>query len=332
MTYPTRASAERWLSIQEADLVRGTYRAPSRASQTVSDYVTAYIEARPIKTSSRTRYRENIALHLLPHPIAKKRLDAVTADDVRAWWATLNEATGPTAARHAYQLVKAAMRQAEDDDLILRNPCRLRMSNPRRERPTASLTEVLALADAMPPRYRMMVLVAAFYAPRKGELMALTRADVEGGGLSISKRFYAMTGGLDLDVPKTAAGRRRVTPIPALDAMLADHLATYVRPEPDALVFTTRNGTPVRNLTSQWTRARAQVGRPDLAWHDLRHVGATLLRMNGATDEEIQARLGHTHMDMTRLYLHSTSDHSRQISERLSDLLEAQGGRPRMDT
>ncbi len=40
-------------------------------------------------------------------------------------------------------------------------------------------SEVDALADAVPPRYRALVLLAAWCSLRLGELAALTRADLD---------------------------------------------------------------------------------------------------------------------------------------------------------
>ena len=47
------------------------------------------------------------------------------------------------------------------------------------ERPVLSVTEVYTLADAIDPRYRALVLLAAFGGLRWGELAAPRRVDVD---------------------------------------------------------------------------------------------------------------------------------------------------------
>ncbi len=47
------------------------------------------------------------------------------------------------------------------------------------ERPTATVAQVYALADKMPGRFRVLVLVAALTGLRWGELIALRRCDVD---------------------------------------------------------------------------------------------------------------------------------------------------------
>ncbi|MGI8457648.1 MAG: hypothetical protein ACR2LI_06015 [Propionibacteriaceae bacterium] len=70
---------------------------------------------------------------------------------------------------------------AADDELIRLNPCRIRGAGNEHpaERPILTLPEVMRLADSIDPRYRMLVLLAAFGSLRWGELMALLRSDFD---------------------------------------------------------------------------------------------------------------------------------------------------------
>jgi integrase len=47
------------------------------------------------------------------------------------------------------------------------------------ERPTATIAQVFAVADAMPPRFSALIVVAALSGLRCGELAALRRQDVD---------------------------------------------------------------------------------------------------------------------------------------------------------
>lgn len=73
------------------------------------------------------------------------------------------------------------MGTATDDGRIKRNPCRIKGAGQHRtpERPFASVVQVFALAAAVPDRYRVLILAAAFTGLRWGELIALRRCDVE---------------------------------------------------------------------------------------------------------------------------------------------------------
>jgi integrase len=72
---------------------------------------------------------------------------------------------------------------AVDDELIRRNPCRITGAGTEssRERPVASPAQVRALVGAMPERWEALVLLAVSSSLRWGELMALTKPDVDLG-------------------------------------------------------------------------------------------------------------------------------------------------------
>ena len=65
--------------------------------------------------------------------------------------------------------------------MIKRNPCRIKGAGQEEspERPTLTIPQVYALADAVGQRYRALVLLAMFSSLRWGELGALRRCDID---------------------------------------------------------------------------------------------------------------------------------------------------------
>ncbi|NUT52426.1 MAG: hypothetical protein HOV94_34820 [Saccharothrix sp.] len=59
------------------------------------------------------------------------------------------------------------MNTALDDIRIKRNPCRIKGADQEKalERPVASVDQVFTLAEAVPPRFRVLILAAAFNRP-----------------------------------------------------------------------------------------------------------------------------------------------------------------------
>src|SRR5581483_3002811 len=101
--------------------------------------------------------------------------------------------------------------------------------------------------------------------------------------------------------------------------LLAEHLETYAGPE---RVFVGRSGQPMRGdaLRLAFQRARAEVGLPQLRFHDLRHTGQTLAAEAGASLADLMRRLGHSSMVAAKRYLHATDSRDRQIAAALSRL------------
>ena len=138
--------------------------------------------------------------HLLP-AFGAMRLDEITPLAVRDWHASYGGRT-PSARAKAYRVLHAIMATAADDDeLIAANPCRIRRGgkDPRQRRiNVATEAEVAAVAAAVRPQWRMLVLLAAWCQLRFGELAELRRRDVDldAGVLMITRAVSRTPGGL----------------------------------------------------------------------------------------------------------------------------------------
>ena len=359
-TFPNRTDAARWVDVQHADLVRGTWQAPIKASASpsVAVYVARWIEEHPTaRQSTKELYRGLLRTCITP-TLGRASVAGLTPAAVRRWHHGLGERLAADAERRsaelqakgrqgsaasvrdgaarqaqAYRLLRAAMTTAVEDGLRQVNPCTIRgASTPRRAvgraRPVTdrllSPSQVADTAAAMPARYRVLVLMAAWSGLRQGELLALTRADLDLDAVPtrvmVRKAVRrADNGQVRVDVPKTASSVRAVTlPAPLAEALRV-HLEEFVASERDALVFATRTGTtPARsNLGATWRRACAKAGVPQVRLHDLRHVAQVFAAEAGATLPELMARLGHATPAAALVYLHARNERDAVIAEAL---------------
>ena len=120
----------------------------------------------------------------------------------------------------------------------------------------------------MPDRYKAMVLSGAFAGLRWGEAAGLTRAsiDVLRSRITIASTAVEVRGHVTLgNEPKTSRSKRTVPVARSVMRRLEKHLADFVGPEPDALVFTAPRGGPLaRSLFSRrvWSRPSSVPGSP----------------------------------------------------------------------
>lgn len=150
---------------------------------------------------------------------------------------------------------------AVEDGSIRANPCNIKGAGQHEsdERRVATLEQVFALAEAIQPRYRLVVLLATFTSLRYGEIMGLRR-----GGFTLGDRKVKIdrahiqpdTGPTFDGDPKTNSGRTVSLPaflVPEVEA----HLAEFVGPAPDAYVFLGPKGArPARsNFHTIWDKA-----------------------------------------------------------------------------
>lgn len=129
-----------------------------------------------------------------------------------------------------------------------------------------------------------------------------------------------------ITTPKSDAGIRDIVAPPHILPELAAHLIEHCAPGPDGLMFPAVGGQHLGVSTFQrwFNHARAEAGRDDLRFHDLRHTGATMAAQAGATLAELMGRLGHTSASAALRYQHIAEDRDRALAQRLSKLAETE--------
>lgn len=335
-TFKTKAEAERAFASAITDQQKGAWVAPSDGRVTLETYATTWVATRlttrgePLRPRVQELYQGYLDNHILP-TLGSAPLGQLTTVTVRRWHsALLSGGLGRSTAAKCYRLLRAILNTAVEDRHLVTNPCTIKGAGVEaaEERAIPDLQQVFALADAVAARYRALVLLAAFGGLRKGELFGLRRADIDLLHRVIeirSQRQESKSGEQLIGPPKTAAGRRTLALPEEVVPAIEEHLATWVAPEPHALVFVGEKGDGVRAGVWQreWDRARRSVGLPDLHLHDLRHVAGTLAAATGAGTKEIMRRLGHATQDAALRYQHATDERDRVLASGIDQLIRA---------
>ena len=326
-TFRTKADADRWLSTVESDLSRGTWLDEVLGREPFGIYARAWLRDHP---KMGPRYREtcqrNLRLHLAP--LLDASLRAITPAVVREWYAAaLRGSGGRTSIMQSYRLLRAVMNTAVRDGAITKNPCQIpgAGSDRAKERPIATPSQVAVLIEAITPRYRAAVLLAAWCGLRRGEVLGLLPADVDLAVGTVSVRrnrveLLATPTAFDAE-PKTDAGKRTVAIPPHVLPVLAEHMTSWAGP---SRVFIGRDGRPMRGdaIRQAFDRARRSAGMPGFRFHDLRHTGQTLAASTGATIKDLMRRLGHASPAASYRYLHAVDGRDAEIAAALSNLAE----------
>lgn len=338
-TFGARIDAEAFVVAKRREIDRGMWDATDddkREAITFGAYAAAWVEGRqvsgrPIKDRTREHYSAILDDHLLP-TFGSRQVAAIRPADVRAWYAA-TLADKPTMRSHAYSLMRTIMGSAVTDELIDANPCRItgagRAKRVHKIRP-ASVDELAIVTAAMPERLRLMVIFASWCAMRFGETVELRRGDIDLTDEVIRIRRAAVRtqgGTFAITTPKSDAGIRDVAIPPHIIPQIENHLTNFVGKKRDSLIFPNDNDGHLQpsTLYRHWYKARAEAGRPDLRWHDLRHSGAVLAAATGASLAELMARLGHSTPQAAMRYQHAAQGRDREIAALLSKIA-ANGG------
>ncbi|WP_229783451.1 tyrosine-type recombinase/integrase [Pilimelia anulata] len=337
-TFATKRDADLWLTRVESDMIAGSWRDPDLGTEQLGGYLTDWIDHRPnLRPRTVDLYRWLNRKYIEP-TLSGKMLKNITPGMVREWRANLlADGIAATMVAKAYRLLRAVLNTAVDDELIRRNPCRIPGAGTERpaERPTATVAQVLTLADTVPARFRALILLAAFTGLRYGELAALRRQDVGEDFDTIDVRATLVersTGELLFGPPKTDAGVRRVTVPKAIRPDVSHHFENYVGDAADALVFTTITGAVLRRSgfqrSARWTQSVIDAGLPGFHFHDLRHTG-NKLAAPGSSLADLMARMGHASTRAAMIYQHAAQEQDREIADRLSGHIKKERDRAR---
>lgn len=329
--FPRKIDAERFAATLEADKVRGEWTDPALGRVTFAEYVTSW---RPATDRLAAGTRQNIdgrlRNHLLPH-FGDMPLAAIRPAHVRGWVSVMiGKGLAPSTVKAAYWLLGDILGAAEVDRCIARSP--LAAMDPRKDLPRdgaheemvfLDAGEVARLAEAIAPRWRALVYLAAYGGLRFGELAALRtpRLDLLRGTVDVAESLSDVSGELAFKGTKT--GARRTVSLPRfLAEMLGEHVGRH--PAQDDLVFSSAQGLPLRRrlfYRRHYKPAVTLAGLDErLRFHDLRHTCAALLIAQGAHAKEIQERLGHSTIRLTfDRYGHLLPS----LDERLRDGLQA---------
>lgn len=324
-TFRTKTDADRWLTTVEADLSRGVWLNEDLGCQSFGNYARGWLRDHP---KMGPRYRETCARNLRLHlqPLDDVPLQAITPTVVREWYAVAMRGSGGRASiMQSYRFLRAVLNTAVRDGAIAKNPCQIpgAGSDRAKERPVASPDEVVALMEAITPRYRAAVLLAAWCGLRRGEVLGLRRADIDlrAGTVTVRhNRVELLESPVAFDTdPKTDAGKRTVVIPPHVLPVLAEHMASWAGED---RVFVGRDGAPMRGnaVRLAFERARHRAGMPGFRFHDLRHTGQTLAAATGATTKDLMRRLGHASPAAANRYLHTVDGRDAEIASALSAL------------
>lgn len=339
-------------------------RVSTRRRGSLDDYLETWISVTlrvrvaggDLRESTRATYAGKLRRYVIGTKLGGMQLEEIRPPDVREWLAWLSTrqtarrdpATGkyrlmsPGGVRLVYRVLRAALADAVDDEILRRSPT-AGVKPPKARKPKADpleLADALAILEAARGD-RLEALWGAFLylGLRHGEAIALRWEDLDlaGGKVDVRRSAGWITDPeertrvrVEGDT-KTEASEAEV-PLPAVvvEALKAhqarqriERLASpvWVRPE---LVFASEAGTLLdnSNVRRKWVALCGRAGVRAVRIHDLRHTTASLLYLAGVPVETISKILRHESPTVTReIYAHVFASLRHDAVDALSVLL-----------
>lgn len=341
----TKKEAERAMHEFITELEKGIYVANSNIS--ITEWVNTWLEVYIIPNVSPTtlsRYQGMIKRYITP-VIGHIPVQQLTTLAVQSWVNGLKispssgKEMSAATIKHAYHVLKGAMDKAVLAGIIYRSPCTGIML-PKGQKKQAVIydeKQIRQLLDAAAGTEMELVIdMELCLGVRRGELLGLEWGDIDWGNnqVKIIRNRVVVDGKSVVKEPKTATSVRTLdVPLPLMQKLRKHkmqclsnklrlgqaYIATdYVIVHPD--------GKPIypEYLSQMLTKLQEKAGLPKCRFHDLRHLCASIMLLQGVNVKVAQERLGHKDISTTmNIYSHVLPSSAKEAAEKIGQLVYA---------
>lgn len=244
---------------------------------TLEEALKKYIESKSnVLSPTAIRGYETLIRNTYPE-LLQIRIQKLTSQDIQNWVNRYSLDHSPKSVANAHGLISAVLSVYEPS---LRFNTKLPEKR-KIERYIPSDSDIKKLLEAIEgSEMEKAVLLAAFGTLRRGEICALTDADINGNTITISKaKVRSNKGGMVTKAPKTFSSNRSVEyPHFVIEKFKGIH-GQLVKMHPE-------------DISKNFGKILKQIGLPHFRFHELSHYSASIMHAIGIPDQYIMARGG----------------------------------------
>ncbi|MCY0864467.1 MAG: tyrosine-type recombinase/integrase [Sulfobacillus sp.] len=342
-TFDTKREAKAWAETEAAKYREDPNRKPP-SEETLEEFVATWLATmQPPRIRPTTWRAYEQKLRYAVEALGTRRLRDLTTQDIQRFYADLGQRVSARTVTHVHRVLAQALSDAEDWNLIPRNPARRakppRVVDPDLHVPTIEESRQL-LRAVEGHRLRALWIWLVFTGTRRGEALGLRWSDIDWERRQAVIR-QALTGEARtraLGPVKTRTGVRVIDLPDVVMQALRQHrqqqrlerlAAGSAWANADDLVFTTRLGKWLdpQNVYRDFKTVLRKAGLPaTIRLHDLRHAMATQWLAAGVPIKVVAERLGHSDVGFTlRVYGHVLAGQQAEAAAQMEAILLGDG-------
>lgn len=306
---------------------------------TVSDLVQDYIDSREIKGAKANTIKGYGSIKKkFNEDIGRRPARSLTTYQIERYivsWVK-NDGLSAKTIKNMISLLRSSYKKAIKSGLLSENPCD-NVELPKIKKPdikTLSSKEIDLFMDMLRKEsldFQVLCELALFCGMRRGEILGLTRNDVDvaEGVIRIRRARYLVNGDTIIDEPKTERSKRNL----ACPQFVIDDIVRLIAEHEeysDCEYLIQYVGEPIAPDYASW-QVRHFIDKmelPHVTLHGLRHTFATMLNASGDFDlADISSALGHSNISTTMNIYVNVFDGASRSSRRISDSLEKKYGK-----
>lgn len=316
--FPRSKDAKAW----EREFLQKQQGSPDMTFQALYDLYIEDISHR-LKDSTVRNRKGRCKNRILPY-FKDKPVNQISPTDIRTWQNMLLESGyKDTYLRGIHEQLSIIMNYAVKYYHLPQNPCRTAGPIGKKEAHRVDFWTQQEFKNFIEhvsnPQYAMAFNILYYTGLRVGELLALTRADVdlEAATLSVTKTYDRVSGNDIITTPKTSNSIRTVTLPPFLVKYLADYINRLYDIQPTDRLFPFTRDT----LKRAKKKACTVSGVKFIRTHDIRHSHVSMLIDLGFSPLLIAERIGDTVDMVNNIYGHLYPNRHREVADKLQDVV-----------
>ena len=341
----SKKDAERALHEFITELERGIYVEDDKVciSEWIKTWLDVYITPN-VSPTTLERYQGMIKRYIDPM-IGHTQVQKLTTLAVQAWVNNLkiSPATGKEMSaatiKHTYHVLNGAMDKAVLAGIIYRSPCTGIMLPKGQKKPPVIFNEAQIkqlIQAAKGTEMELVIDMELCLGLRRGELLGLRWCDIdwENNQIHIVQNRVVVNSKSLVKEPKTEAGIRIIDAPEMLMKKLRLHRGKCIenRMKMGAgytvtdYIIVNRDGKPTypEFLTQSFTKLLEKAELPKCRFHDLRHLCASIMLLQGVNVKVAQERLGHKDIATTmNIYSHVLPSSAKEAAEKIGQLVYA---------
>lgn len=316
---------------------------------TIAEWIDTWLEVYIVENVSPTTYSRYVGMinRYIKPLIGTIQVSELTTLAVQAWVNNLKispvsgKEMAAATVKHAYHVLKGSMDKAVLAGIIPRTPCTGIMLPKGQKKPAVVYDEVQIkelIAAAKGTEMELIIDIELCLGLRRGELLGLRWKDIdwEKNQIHIVHNRVVVKGkSVDKD-PKTETSRRTVDVPAQLIQKLRQHknncLANRLRLGPSYTVtdyvIVHPDGRPIypEYVTQLFKKLQKKAGLPECRFHDLRHLCASIMLMQGVNVKVAKEHLGHKDITTTmNIYTHVLPSVAKEAAQKIGALVYEAG-------
>ena len=275
-----------------------------------------------LKERSIKNKRYMIGVHILPY-FENKKMNEITPSDIIQWQNAMREkGYAQTYLRMVQNQITALFTHASSIYNLSNNPCKRvkKMGKPDADKldfwTKEEYDKFISLIE-VGSRYYVIFEILFWTGIREGELLALTKSDVDfqNNRMSITKTYYRTERRDVITVPKTEQSVRVIELPEFLTQEIKEYVDKLYKLPDDERIFPIVAEAVQHKLKRQTEKA----GVKKIHVHDIRHSSVAYLINQGVQPLIIKERLGHKDIKITlNTYGHLYPNQQRQVADMLN--------------